>query len=69
MYDIEIKVINKALNTSYTADDLELDIKNNILVEKSSGNAIDISNEVLAEIAREKRREHFRIFSNYDSKL
>jgi len=67
MYDIEVKVINKALNTSYTADDLTLDIKNNTLIEKSSGNEIALPHEVLAEIAKEKRREHFRIFSNYDS--
>lgn len=65
MYDTDLRVINKALNTNYSADDLCLDIDNNKLIEASSGKELVLSSEVLAEMAREKRKEHTRIVSNY----
>jgi hypothetical protein len=65
MYDTQVRIINKALNTNYTADDMKLDIVNNKLIEVSSGKELELSPEVLAEIAREKRKEHLRIMQNY----
>jgi len=65
MYDIDLEIINKALNTSYAAEDLKLDIENNKLIEVSTGNELELSTETLAEIAKEKRNSHFRVMSNY----
>jgi len=65
MFDSDLKVINKALNTNYSADDIRLDIENNKLIEASSGKELHLTCEILAEIASEKRKEHFRVMSNY----
>ena len=65
MYDTDLRIINKALNANYSAGDITLDIENNRLIETSSGAELKLSCEVLAEIASEKRKEHFRTIANY----
>jgi hypothetical protein len=65
MHEIDVMVINKALGTGYAADDLVLDAENNRLVEASSGKEVELNAETLAEIAREKRKTHAQIMSNY----
>jgi len=50
MHETDLRIINKALDTAYTADDLTLDIENNKLIEASSGKEIVLPDDVLAEL-------------------
>ena len=65
MFDSDLRVINKALGTSYSADDIMVDVESNRLIEVLSGKELILTAEALAEIAREKRKEHLSQIANH----